>query len=167
MEPWLPATIGVAMYNAPYQGVANDLAKYGRYGDSMLVHMNPIEVQMLASLSPTGRLTTNPMTGQQEAFLPFLAPLLGSFLGQAALPTIIPALAGKTALAGAIGSGLATTAVTGDLEQGIMSGITGFGIGSALGASAGAGNEIVKQATTDLATKQAAQTALSEQTTRL
>jgi hypothetical protein len=154
------------MYNAPYQGVANDLAKYGRYGDSMLVHMNPIEVQMLASLSPTGRLTTNPMTGQQEAFLPFLAPLLGSFLGQAALPTIIPALAGKTALAGAIGSGLATTAVTGDLEQGIMSGITGFGIGSALGASAGAGNEIVKQATTDLATKQAAQTALSEQTTK-
>ena len=154
------------MYNAPYQGVANQLAGYGRYGDSMLVHMNPIEVQMLASLSPTGRLTDNPYTGQKEAFLTFLAPLLGSFLGQAALPTIIPALAGKTALAGAIGSGLATTAATGDLEQGIMSGITGFGIGSALGASAGAGNELVKQATTDLATKQAAQTALSEQTTK-
>lgn len=154
------------MYNAPYQGVANQLAGYGRYGDSMLVHMNPIEVQMLASLSPTGRLTDNPYTGQKEAFLPFLAPLLGSFLGQAALPTIIPALAGKTALAGAIGSGLATTAVTGDLEQGIMSGITGFGIGSALGASAGAGNELVKQATTDLATKEAAQAALSEQATK-
>ena len=154
------------MYNAPYQGVANDLAKYGRYGDSMLVHMNPIEVQMLSSLSPTGRLTTNPMTGQKEAFLPFLAPLLGSFLGQAALPTIIPALAGKTALAGAIGSGLATTAATGDLEQGIMSGITGFGIGSALGTSASAGNELVKQATTDLATKEAAQAALSEQATK-
>ena len=42
------------MYNAPYQGVANNLAQYGRFGDSQLVHMNPIEVQMLASLSPTG-----------------------------------------------------------------------------------------------------------------
>ena len=62
----------------PYQGVANELAKYGRFGDSQLVHMNPIEVQMLASLSPTGQLTINPVTGQPEAFLPFLAPLLVS-----------------------------------------------------------------------------------------
>ena len=112
------------MYNAPYQGVANQLSQYGRFGDSQLVHMNPIEVQMLSRLSPTGELTTNPMTGQKEAFLPFLAPLLGSFLGSSLLPAAIPALAGKTALAGAIGSGLATTAATGDLEQGIMSGIT-------------------------------------------
>lgn len=125
------------MYNAPYAGVADQLAKYGRYGDSELVHLNPIEVQMLASLSPTGQLTTNPMTGRKEAFLPFLAPLLGSFLGSSFLPALIPALTGKAALAGAIGSGLATTAVTGDLEQGIMSGITGFGIGSALGALGG------------------------------
>jgi hypothetical protein len=73
------------MYNVPYRGVANDLAKYGRYGDSMLVHMNPVEVQGLASLSPTGKLTTNPVTGQPEAFLPFLAPLLGSFLGSTVL----------------------------------------------------------------------------------
>ena len=64
-------------YAPPLQGTANNLAKYGRYGDSMLVHMNPIEVQGIAALSPTGRLTTNPVTGQQEAFLPFLAPLLG------------------------------------------------------------------------------------------
>jgi hypothetical protein len=54
------------MNNMPYQGVANELAKYGRYGDSMLVHMNPIEVQMLGSLSPTGQLTINPVTGQPE-----------------------------------------------------------------------------------------------------
>lgn len=125
------------MYNAPYQGVANELAKYGRYGDSMLVHMNPIEVQMLASLSPTGRLTTNPVTGQQEAFLPFLAPLLGSFLGNAALGSTLAGALGSKALgaaaAGALGSAAATTAVTGDLEQGIMAGITGFGVGSALG----------------------------------
>jgi hypothetical protein len=120
----------------PMQGMANQMAQHGRYGDSMLVHMNPIEVQGLASLSPTGSLTVNPVTGQPEAFLPFLAPLLGSLAGSAFLPTVIPALAGNAALAGAIGSGLATTAATGDLKQGILSGLTGYGLGSALQATA-------------------------------
>ena len=55
----------------PLQGMANEMAGYGRYGDSMLVHMNPMEVQGIAALSPTGELTTNPVTGQPEAFLPF------------------------------------------------------------------------------------------------
>jgi len=151
------------MYNAPYAGVADQLAKFGRYGDSELVHLNPIEVQMLASLSPTGRLTTNPMTGRKEAFLPFLAPLLGSFLGKAALGSTLGATA-----AGALGSAAATTLATGDLEQGIISGITGFGIGSALGGlsdavKAGtdvatqAATEGVTQAATDAATQSAAQ----------
>jgi hypothetical protein len=122
--------------------------------------MNPIEVQMLSRLSPTGQLTRNPATGQPEAFLPFLAPLLGSFLGSSLLPTVIPALAGKAALAGAIGSGLATTAVTGDLEQGIMSGITGFGIGSALGGLDKLATPVteVAQAGTQAATQAAADT---------
>ena len=62
-------------YQAPLQGIANEMAQYGRYGDSMLVHMNPAEVQGIAALSPTGQLTTNPVTGQPEAFLPFLAPV--------------------------------------------------------------------------------------------
>lgn len=131
------------MYNAPYQGVADDLAKYGRYGDSMLVHMNPIEVGILASLSPTGELTTNPVTGQKEAFLPFLAPLLGSFLGTSLLSgSTLGGLLGSglsKAAAGAIGSGLATTAATGDLKEGILSGITGFGLGKVFGAM-GAGD---------------------------
>jgi hypothetical protein len=69
----------------PMQGMANQMSQYGRYGDSMLVHMNPIEVQGLASLSPTGSLTINPVTGQPEAFLPFLAPLLGSMFGSTML----------------------------------------------------------------------------------
>jgi hypothetical protein len=157
----------------PMQGMANQMAQHGRYGDSMLVHMNPIEVQGLASLSPTGSLTVNPVTGQPEAFLPFLAPLLGSLAGSAFLPTVIPALAGKAALAGAIGSGLATTAATGDLKQGILSGLTGYGLGSALGAAgdmlnpqiAGAEqalagvSEQAATAASDLARSQAAQSA--------
>ena len=94
----------------PMQPMANQMAQHGRYGDSMMVHMNPIEVQGIAALSPTGQLTRNPVTGQPEAFLPFLAPLLGSMFGKAVLAKSIPFLAGNSALAGAIGSGLATTA---------------------------------------------------------
>ena len=162
------------MYNAPYSKVADHLASFGRYGDSELVHLNPIEVQMLASLSPTGQLTVNPITGRKEAFLPFLAPLLGSFLGSSlltgagagALGGLIGAGGLSSAAAGAIGSGLATAAATGDLEQGIMSGITGYGIGSALGAAGGAGNEAVKQATQNLTTQQAVQTTLDDATTK-
>jgi hypothetical protein len=128
------------MNNPPLKHVADQLSKHGRYGDTMLVHMNPIEVAGIASLVPGGKLTTNPVTGQPEAFL-FLAPLIGSMLGSAAAGAGL--LGGLGTLAGsAIGSGLATTLATGDLEQGLISGITGFGLGSALqglGAAAGAG----------------------------
>lgn len=133
---------------APMEGVANQMAKHGRYGDSMLVHMNPIEVQGIAALSPTGSLTRNPVTGQPEAFLPFLAPLLGSLAGSslltgAALPAALGGGALSSAAAGAIGSGLATTLATGDLKQGILSGLTGYGLGSALGSAADATNPTI------------------------
>ena len=141
MPPQMNANQGGAMPNArPMEPMAQQMAQQGRYGDSMLVHMNPVEVAGIASLSPTGGLTTNPMTGQPEAFLPFLAPLLGSMLGSSALAGIgaggiLGAGGMSTALAGAIGSGLATTAVTGDIKKGLVSGLTGFGIGSAMGAA--------------------------------
>jgi len=131
----------------PMQPMAQQMAQQGRYGDSMMVHMNPIEVAGIASLSPTGQLTTNPMTGQPEAFLPFLAPLLGSVFGSTitaglgsilpgALGTTVGGLASNAAAASAIGSGLATTAVTGDLKEGLLSGLTGFGLGKAFEAGA-------------------------------
>jgi len=147
----------------PMQRMADQMATQGRYGDSMMVHMNPVEVQGLASLSPTGSLTRNPMTGQPEAFLPFLAPLLGGMLGSAgftalggalgagALGSAATALGANAALAGAVGSGLATTAVTGDLKQGIMSGLTGYGIGSAVNAASSALNPAVAGAKSALA----------------
>jgi len=136
---------------APMEGVAKQMAKHGRYGDSMLVHMNPVEVQGIASLSPTGQLTRNPVTGQPEAFLPFLAPLLGSLAGSSlltgagagALGGLIGAGGLSSAAAGAIGSGLATTLATGDLKQGILSGLTGYGLGSALGGAADATNPAI------------------------
>ena len=47
---------------------ANNVAAQGRFGDSMLLHVNPAEMQGLAQAVP---LTINPETGQPEAFLPF------------------------------------------------------------------------------------------------
>ena len=105
-------------YNSPMQPMAENLASRGRYGDSMLVHMNPIEVQGLASLSPTGSLTRNPDTGQPEAFLPLALGLLGSGLGGAGMLGGLGSLA-----AGAIGSGLGSFIETGDLKEGIKSGL--------------------------------------------
>ena len=81
----------------------NNVASQGRYGDTMLMHVNPAEVQGLASVMP---LTRNPETGQPEAFLPFLLPLLGSALGTAGLTG-----AGAGALGGLIGAtGLSSAA---------------------------------------------------------
>ena len=152
------------MNNPPLKHVADQLSKHGRYGDTMLVHMNPIEVAGIASLVPGGKLTINPVTGQPEAFL-FLAPLIGSMLGSAAAGAGM--LGGLGTLAGsAIGSGLATTLATGDLEQGLISGITGFGLGSALqglsGAAGAAGAGTVPGALDIPGAQELVNTALSE-----
>jgi hypothetical protein len=95
-----------------------NVANQGRYGDSMLLHVNPAEVKGLAQAMP---ITVNPETGQPEAFLPFLAPLLGSMAGTA--------LFGGSALAAGIGAGLATYAQTGGSgSKALLSGLTaGFG----------------------------------------
>ena len=123
-----------------------NVAAQGRFGDSMLLHVNPAEVKGLASQVP---LTINPDTGQPEAFLPFLAPIVGGMLGSSLLAGTGGILAGKTLLASAIGSGLAQTAVTGDIKKGLLAGLTGYGVGAALqgagaaaqGAKAGAAAE--------------------------
>ena len=57
------------MKQPPMQKQAERLAAQGRYGDTMLVHMNPAEVEGIASLMPGGQLTINPQTGQPEAFI--------------------------------------------------------------------------------------------------
>ena len=107
------------MNRYPAKPMMDEMAKYGRYGDTMLVHMNPVEVAGIASLVPGGRLTTNPVTGQPEAFLPLLAGFVAKGLGLKALGT--GALVGAT-----------SAAVTGDLKRGILSGLTaGFGAGAA------------------------------------
>jgi len=127
-----------------------NVAAQGRYGDSMLLHVNPAEVKGLASAMP---ITVNPETGQPEAFLPFLAPLLGSVFG----PTLFASLGATGALTGlagsALGSGLAQYAATGDLKKGLLAGLTGYGVGTALQTASGAaGASAATQAATDAAT---------------
>ena len=123
-----------------------NVAAQGRYGDSMLLHVNPAEVKGLASAMP---ITVNPQTGQPEAFLPFLAPLAGSLLGGSLLGGAL----GSTLLGSAVGSGLAQYAATGDLKKGLLAGLTGYGVGTALQTASGAaGASAATQAATDAAT---------------
>ena len=98
------------MNKYPMKPFMDEMATHGRYGDSMLVHMNPAEVEGIASLVPGGKLTINPVTGQPEAFLQMLAPFIFKGLGLTA---------GKAALA----TGALTAAVEGDLKKGILSGV--------------------------------------------
>ena len=82
-----------------YAKKAADVASKGRYGDSMILHVNPLEVAAIDKMYP-GMITRNPDTGQPEAFF-FLLPLLGMI---------------GTGL-GAVGSGVAgaASALTGGL----------------------------------------------------
>jgi len=110
-----------------------NVAAQGRFGDSMLLHVNPAEVKGLASAMP---ITMNPETGQPEAFLPFLAPMLGSLLA----PSVLGAMGITGLSAGAmagIGAGLATYAQTGGSgSKALLSGLTA-GLGTkALGTQA-------------------------------
>ncbi len=118
-----------------------NVAAQGRYGDSMLLHVNPAEVKGLASAMP---ITVNPQTGQPEAFLPFLAPLIGSALGTSFLATTL----GSKALAAGIGAGLATYAQTGGSgSKALLSGLTaGFGTNAANTAAQGAETAAATQA---------------------
>jgi hypothetical protein len=97
----------------------------------MLVHMNPVEVAGLRAAAQRmgGDLTTNPQTGQPEAFLPFL---LG--MGLQGL--------GMSALGAGIATGIGTAAITGDLGQGALAGLGAFGgagMGEGLSAAGAAG----------------------------
>ncbi len=153
----------------PMQPMAEEMARQGRYGDSMLVHMNPIEVEGLASLSPTGELTINPETGQPEAFLPILAAIASS-IGGGALATGIGGFLSGAGLGslGALGGGLVgkagMLALKGITTEGLRAGLTGtdfdlgkaatsaatsFGVDKAIGAATDAVGGATLQGTKD------------------
>ena len=137
-------------YQAPYSGLAQLMELQGRRGDSMLVHMNPMEVRMLEAMSPDGRLSTNPDTGLPEAFklkdiLGVALPIAGGALLGPAVLGLAPGLGalGATAVGtgiGGLGAGLIQGKGFGDaLIQGGLSGLMSYGLGSAMGAFAPSG----------------------------
>ena len=136
----------------PMKGMMDQAASRGRRGDSMLMHVNPIEVNGIAALSPGG-LTTNPDTGLPEAsnWLKTLVPMMASYAGAAALTAATggAAAAPLVAMAGGLSSGLATGAMTGDWERGLASGVMGAGMGMAMG---GIGNNLAEEGLTEAAT---------------
>jgi hypothetical protein len=107
---------------------AKHIESQGRNKDTKLVHMTPDELRALnkLSLDHNGKpLSTNPKTGLPEAgFLSSILPTIAGVAGAAmGLPT--------WAVIG--GVGLAATALTGDIGQGIMAGL-GAWSGGKLGA---------------------------------
>ena len=42
---------------------ADLIEEQGRFGDTELVHLNPMEVKWLENMTPGGKLTRNPVTG--------------------------------------------------------------------------------------------------------
>jgi hypothetical protein len=124
--------------------MAQQLAEQGRYGDSMLVHMNPIEVAGINALTPGG-LTRNPQTGQPEAFA-FLLPLISSGIAGATGLGVM-----GSALTSAAISGIGTYALTKDASRAGIAALTG-GIGGAVAGAAGdVAGEVVAEAVPEVA----------------
>ena len=132
--------------------LAQNLARKGRNGDSMLVHMTPGEVHGLHALALAhgGQLTINPETGLPEAnFLKKLLPMIAGFaLGPAGFG--IMSTLGAAATVGGV-----TALATGSLQKGLMAGLGAYG-GAGLGeAFAGAGASAAGAASIEAAQKMA------------
>ena len=119
----------------PPAQAAQQLRQYGRGEDTMLVHMTPEEVNSLRGLAQRfgGDLTVNPDTGLPEAG--WLGRLLPTILGAALAATGV----GAPLAAGIVGLG--QTALTGNLQKGLMAGLGAFG-GASLAGAAGLGGKI-------------------------
>jgi hypothetical protein len=95
---------------------SREIASMGRGGDSMIMHINPAELQGLQSL--LGPVSVNPNTGNPEAFpwLPLLG-LIGGTVGAGAMsdweagPMVMGGLAGLTMGMGFGGAGAAAAEV--------------------------------------------------------
>lgn len=139
----LPPAQEQSQGQAQPQQTAQQLQQFGRGEDSMLVHMTPGEVNSLRGLAQRfgGDLTTNPSTGLPEAgFLSKILPILAGVGLNFILPGsggIVAALGGKAATAGLM-TAAAGTAVTGDLQKGLMAGLGAFGGASLAGGIQGA-----------------------------
>lgn len=110
--------------NTGIQALANELARHGRYGDTMLAHINPEEAALLKAMGGSG--TRNPVTGLPEFFN--LRSFLGSVLPIAAM--FIPGIGPVASSLIAAGIGGLTGPNGGfDLKRAAMSGLMNYGVG--------------------------------------
>lgn len=111
--------------------MANQMANMGRFGDQNLVHMAPRELRTLQQLNGGRPLPRNPQTGLPEAFgLGDIFSAIGGIVGSFIAPGI------GTGIGAGLGS-LGGQAIEGkgvDFGKGILSGLLGYGLGSAVGA---------------------------------
>ena len=126
--------------NPQIQNTAQGLASLGRGGDNMLLHINPAELQGLASML---NITINPTTGMPEVFLNRIVKAVRK-LAPVALAIAAPYAFGATTALG-IGAATAGGSFLGNiiagakpkdaLKAGLFSGLTA-GFGSYLGGAA-------------------------------
>ena len=116
---------------------ATHLARQGRGPDTTLMHVSNREAGILGLLHPDGKLPHNPNTGLPEAgwFDTILPMVVGAGATIMSGGTLSPLMA---AAMGGLASGGTKAAMTGDLNQGIMTGMLSFGTGAALSGLGGA-----------------------------
>jgi hypothetical protein len=108
---------GIASLNP----MARGMAEAGRYGDTMLAHISPVEAQILRRYGGSG--TINPMTGMPEFFLKKMFKKLGkavkkfanTTIGKIVIGTALFMVAGPAAAAmlGASAGGAAAAGISG------------------------------------------------------
>ncbi len=151
--------------------LADNLAGYGRYGDSMLMHVQPREVAGLQALAEANgtSLTINPHTGLPEAFNlgNMLTSLLPTIVGAALAPStggaslgIPAAFQGAAPIVGGAltGAVLASTKGEDALMGAVSGGLGGYGGGNLAGkvADFGAATSALPAAPTPLTNIQGA-----------
>ena len=137
---------------------AQGLASFGRYGDNILVHMNPEELEGLASL---GQITYNPVTGLPEAFslkgifkaVRKIAPIALAIAAPYAFGATTALGIGASTAFGSFAGNLIAGAKPGDaLKQGLLSGLFAGGGAYLGGAASGLGGQAAGQGTTSAVT---------------
>lgn len=138
--------------SAQTKGLAALLAAHGRNGDTELVHVNKRELAALEQIGNRNGIhtTTNPHTGLKEAFNwgSTLGAIAGGIGGTFAAPFtggVINPYTGA-ALGSAAGTKLSGGSNEEALMNGVISGVTAWGIGGATDALAEAGKEAGKTA---------------------
>jgi len=116
-----------------YTGIAGELASRGRHGDTMLMHVNPLEVEGLGALGP---LTTNPDTGLPEAFV-WTVPMILAAVGAVGGATYGGVTAKKRGVP--LWQGILGGAAMGGLGGYSLGGLGALAAGGAPAAAAGGG----------------------------